>query len=220
MVLDKTFTMILQILLKTPAHLIFQAGLGLGLCMGLSLLGPAAFGQAAQAPAASAAVPNPSTYRIGAGDVLEINVWKEPEASVPTITVRPDGVISLPLIKEVMAVGKTPAELEKEIEDRLGKLIKDADVTVVVRETRSEKVYIVGAVRKEGPVNLQARLRVLEAIGEAGGLNDYAKRTKIYILRQTEKGQTRIPFDYTSVIRGLRTEQNIFLQRGDTIVVP
>jgi polysaccharide export outer membrane protein len=175
---------------------------------------------AAQSATQAAPLAQDRSYRIGSGDVLEINVWKEPEASVPSITVRPDGVISMPLIKEVQAVGKTPSELEDLIEERLGKLIRDADVTVVVRETRSEKVYVIGAVRKEGPINLQARLRVLEVIAEAGGLTDYAKRNKIYILRQGPKGQERIPFDYTSVIKGLRTEQNIVIQRGDTIVVP
>ena len=159
-------------------------------------------------------------YRVGAGDVLEINVWKEPEASVPTVTVRPDGMISLPLIKEVSAAGKTPSELEKEIAEKLNALIRDADVTVVVKETKSVKAYLIGAVRKEGPIALQSRIRVLEAIAEAGGLTDYARRAKIYILRKTEKGETRIPFNYTAVIRGQHPEQNIILEPGDTIVVP
>lgn len=167
-----------------------------------------------------AAAPAPQTYMIGPGDVLEVNVWKEPEASVPTAMVRPDGMISLPLIKEVHAAGHTPTSLQAEITERLSKLIRDADVTVVVKESRSEKAYVLGAVRKEGAVAIATRMTVLEAIAEAGGLTDYAKRGKIYILRQAANGQTRIPFDYSSVIRGQHVDQNVVLQRGDTIVVP
>jgi polysaccharide biosynthesis/export protein len=160
------------------------------------------------------------SYRIGAGDVLEINVWKEPEASVQNAVVRSDGMISLPLIKEVKAAGQTPIALQEEISQKLAKLIRDADVTVLVKEMRSEKVYVIGAVKKEGPVVIQSRMTVLEAIAEAGGLTDYAKRGKIYILRQDGQEQTRVPFDYSAVIRGKNVEQNVLLQRGDTIVVP
>ncbi len=190
-----------------------------------------AWGQkpAAEKPAASASQVSPSAsgaggngkpYKIGPGDVLEVNVWKEPEASVATAVVRPDGMISLPLIKEVKAAGHTPTSLQEDISGKLAKLIRDADVTVVVKEMKSEKVYVLGAVKKEGPIAIQSPLTVLEAIAEAGGLTDYAKRKQIYILRQEDSGQKRIAFDYTTVIRGEHVEQNILLQRGDTVVVP
>lgn len=162
----------------------------------------------------------PKSYMIGPGDVLEVNVWKEPEASVASAVVRTDGMISLPLIKEVQAAGHTPTSLQAEITEKLSKLIRDADVTVVVKETKSEKVYVIGSVKKEGAIAISTRLTVLEAIAEAGGLTDYAKRGKIYILRQEAGAQTRIPFDYSSVIRGQRVEQNVTLHRGDTVVIP
>ena len=198
--------------------------LSAGICLtaSLPLLGQKKDDKAAKAAAAAAAPVNTEArpYKIGPGDVLEVNVWKEPEASVLTAVVRPDGMISLPLIKEVKASGQTPTSLQDAIAQRLSKLIKDADVTVVVKEMRSEKVYVLGSVKKEGPIAIQSPLTVLEAIAEAGGLTDYAKRNKIYILRQEDSGQKRVAFDYTMVIKGEHVEQNIMLQRGDTIIVP
>lgn len=162
----------------------------------------------------------PAGYRIGAGDVLQISVWKEPDASVPSIVVRPDGKISVPVIKEVEVLGLTPAQLEKQLSERLARYIHGAEVTVVVREIRSKKVYMVGAVRREGPVRLDAPITVLQALLEAGGLTEYAKRRKIYVLRNENGAPQRLPFDYDAVLRGERTEDNILLQPGDTVVVP
>jgi polysaccharide export outer membrane protein len=162
----------------------------------------------------------PDKYRIGAGDVLQIAVWKEPDASVPQAVVRADGKISMPLIKEVDVVGLTPAELEKTLAEKLSKLINGPDVTVVAKEIHSLKVYLAGAVRKEGPVPLLHPMTVLQAINEAGGLTDYAKRRKIYILRQESGKQTRLPFDYQAVIKGEQPSQNILVMPNDMIVVP
>jgi polysaccharide export outer membrane protein len=162
----------------------------------------------------------PEGYRIGAGDVLQISVWKEPEASVPHVVVRPDGKIGVPLLKEIEVIGLTPTEAEKVITARLSKLIPEADVTVVVTGINSKKIYIVGAVKKEGPIPYTYRMTVMQAISEAGGLNDYAKRKKIYILR-TENGKDyKLPFDYEAALRGERMELNIPLLAGDTLVVP
>jgi polysaccharide biosynthesis/export protein len=159
-------------------------------------------------------------YYIGAGDVLNVSVWKEPEASVAGVVVRPDGKIGLPLLKEVEVIGLTPTQVEKLITQRLDKLIPAADVTVVVTTIRSKKIYIVGAVNKEGPIPFTYRMTVMQAISEAGGLNAYAKRKKIYILR-TENGKDyKLPFDYEAALRGERMELNIPLQPGDTLVVP
>jgi polysaccharide export outer membrane protein len=158
-------------------------------------------------------------YVIGAGDLLSISVWKEPDASVPSVVVRPDGKIAMPLLKDITVAGMTPAQAETMITQKLSPIIHDAEVTVVVTAINSKKVYVLGAVRKEGPIAYTYRMTALEAISEAGGLTEYAKRKKIYILR-TENGQTtRLPFNYDQVIRGEKMEQNIQLLPGDTIVV-
>lgn len=170
--------------------------------------------------AASEPTDTPHGYVIGPGDVLQIDVWKEPEASTASVIVRSDGIISLPLVKETVAAGLTPRDLELQLGEKLSKLIHGAEVTVLVKEVHSEKVYLIGAVRKEGALVLQAPITVLQAIAEAGGLTDYAKRGSIYILRQENARQTRIPFDYSAVIKGERAEQNVMLRPGDTVVVP
>src|ERR1022692_2168273 len=162
----------------------------------------------------------PPGYRIGAGDVLQIAVWKEPDASVQSVVVRADGKISVPLVKEVEVLGMTPAEAETMLASKLSQFIHGADVTVVPKEIHSQKIYLLGAVKKEGPVILRSSMTVLQAIMEAGGLTEYAKPNKIYILRN-ESGQTvRLRFNYNTVIKGERMEQNITLLPEDVVVVP
>jgi len=159
-------------------------------------------------------------YVIGSGDTLQISVWKELEASVPTAVVRPDGKITVPLIKEVEVAGLTPPEAEQKITERLGKFITDPNVTVVVATINSKKIYIVGAARKEGPLPYTYGMTVLQALSEAGGLTDYAKRKKIYIQR-TVNGQTyQLDFNYDEVLKGQNMEQNVVLLPGDTLVIP
>jgi polysaccharide export outer membrane protein len=162
----------------------------------------------------------PEGYRIGAGDVLQIAVWKEADASVPEVVVRADGKISVPLVKEVDVLGLTPKDLEKLLTEKLSRLINDPDVTVVAKQINSLKVYLAGAVRKEGPVPLLGPKTVLQAINEAGGLTEYAKKKKIYVLRPEGGKQVRLPFNYEDVIKGERPEQNILLKPNDMIVVP
>lgn len=159
-------------------------------------------------------------YRIGACDVLTIVVRKEPEASVDSAVVRSDGVITVPMVKEVSAAGLAPRELESILTEKYAHFIRDPDVTVVVKEIHSERVFVVGAVRKEGPISLGAPLTVLQALSAAGGLTDYAKRNKITILRVQNGRQVRIPFNYSAVINGADPDRNTFLRPGDTIVVP
>jgi polysaccharide export outer membrane protein len=160
-------------------------------------------------------------YRIGSGDVLQIVVWKEPDASVPSAVVRPDGKITVPLIKQIDVLGRTPTEVERAIADRISGFIDGTDVTVVVAQVNSKKAYLVGAVKKEGPISLPYRMTMLQALSEAGGLTDYAKKSKIYILRaRGGAAPTRIPFNYEEVIEGKRMEQNIWVEPEDTIVVP
>jgi polysaccharide export outer membrane protein len=170
------------------------------------------------------ATPNrgvPDEYRIGEGDVLGISVWGEPAASVGSVVVRPDGIISMPLIKDVRVAGMTPAEAEKTITDLLSKQIRAADVTVIVSGINSKKVFFVGGgVKKEGPIAYTYRMTIMQGISEAGGLSDYAKRKKIYVLRNENGRQYKLPFDYDAVLRGERMELNLPLLPGDTIVVP
>lgn len=161
----------------------------------------------------------PYNYQIGAGDVLQISVWKEPEAST-SVVVRPDGMITMPLLKEVMVAGLTPTQVEKVITEGLSKTITEPDVTVIVSGINSKKIYAIGAVKKEGPIPYSYRMSIMQAISEAGGLTDYAKRKKIYVLRDENGTQRKLPFDYDAALKGERMELNIPMLPGDTLVVP
>ena len=182
----------------------------------------------ASAPDRSAAAPASNVasragsddYLIGAGDSLQVSVWKDPDLSVPTQVVRPDGRITLPLIKEIAVVGMTERQAEAAIGAALGKFVTDPIVTVVVTLPTSKKVYMVGAVRKEGTLPYTYGMTVMQAISEAGGLNDYAKKTKIYVLRTENGREYRLEFNYKEVLKGERMEQNIMLLPSDTVVIP
>jgi polysaccharide export outer membrane protein len=162
----------------------------------------------------------PDDYRIGSGDTLQISVWEQADLSVPTQVVRSDGKITLPLIKEIAVAGLTERQAEATIAAAMGKFVTDPIVTVVVTLPTSKKVYLVGAVRKEGTLAYTYGMTVMQALSEAGGLNDYAKKTKIYILRTESGREYRLEFNYKEVVRGERMEQNIVLLPGDTVVVP
>jgi len=161
-----------------------------------------------------------SSYVIGADDVLAINVWKEQEIS-RTVPVRSDGKISLPLVGELTAGGQTPLQLEQEISKRLQAYISEPEVTIIVQDSRSRKVNILGMVVRPGSYLLTGSTTVLDAIAMAGGFRDFAKQKAIYVLRANDDGtQKRIPFNYKDVIKGKNPEQNISLQPRDTVVVP
>ena len=159
-------------------------------------------------------------YRIGAGDVLQILVWREPEASMPETMVQADGRISVPLIGEIDAAGLTVAELQKSLADKMGRYINSPVVTVHTKQINSRKIYVMGAVKKEGPILLLRPMTVLQAINEAGGFTEFAKKKKIYVLRKEEGKQVKLPFDYTEVVKGRNLDQNITLVVDDSIVVP
>lgn len=171
-------------------------------------------------PAAAKDRGAPDDYEIGAGDVLSISVWKEPDASVQSTVVRPDGKISMPLLKEVPVLGLKIVQAEQLITQELARYITAPDVTVVVSAIHSKKVYVTGAVKKEGPIPYTYRMTVLQALSEAGGLTDYAKRKKIYVLHDDKGRQFLFPFDYDAALKGLHMELNRFLTPGDMIVVP
>ncbi len=161
-----------------------------------------------------------SSYLIGADDVLAINVWKEPDVS-RTVPVRSDGKISLPLVGELTAGGQTPLQLEQEITKRLESYISEPEVTVIVQDSKSRKINILGMVARPGSYLLTGSTTVLDAIAMAGGFRDFAKQKAIYVLRPGENGaEQRLPFNYKDVIKGKNPEQNIRLQPRDTVVIP
>ena len=160
-------------------------------------------------------------YVIGAGDELYISVWKEPDLT-RTVPVRPDGKITLPLVGDVQATGLTPRQLEDNLTKQLGSYVSAPSVTVTVQGVHSQKINIVGQVAKPGTYELNGPpMTVLDAIAMAGGLRDFAKGKKIYILRVSSDGkQERLPFNYSQVIKGEHMDQNVVLQPRDTLVVP
>ena len=162
----------------------------------------------------------PESYVIGAEDTISVYVWKEPDMS-KSVPVRPDGMISLPLIGEVKAAGYTPVQLQDVLADTMKKYVSDPQVTVVVEKIASLSFNIVGEVNHPGYFPLTRRMTVLDAIALAGGFKDFAKTTKVYVLRTAADGsQERLPFNYKQVIKGQNPQQNIELQPRDTIVVP
>jgi polysaccharide biosynthesis/export protein len=160
-----------------------------------------------------------SEYRIGEQDVLTITVWREPELS-GTVMVRPDGMVTLPLLNDVHAAGLTPDELKSALMEKLGPFVNSPQVTVAVREINSRKVFIIGQVGHEGSYRINSTTTVLQIIAEAGGLRDFANRKGIYVLRTVNGSQQRLSFNYDKVIRGKDSKDNILLRPGDTIVIP
>lgn len=176
------------------------------------------------ASSAQTAVPKKSAtddpnYVIGAQDVLDISVWKEPELT-RTVPVRPDGKISMPLLNDVHAAGLTPLQLAAEITTGLKKFVTDPQVTVIVTTINSQRVYIMGEVTRAGAYPLLPNMTVLQALSSGGGFTQFAKITKIYVLRVDNGKQEKHPFNYKEVIAGKAADQNIFVKAGDTIVVP
>lgn len=171
------------------------------------------------APAASEQPEDPN-YLIGANDLLAINVWKEPEVS-REVPVRSDGKISLPLIGEVQAGGRSPADLKMEIAEKLKNFISQPEVTVIVKEMRSKKFNILGQVVRPGSFLLANSTTVLDALALAGGFRDFAKKKAIYVLRKNADGtEVRLHFNYKEVVNGKNSEQNVRLLPGDTVIVP
>ncbi len=158
-------------------------------------------------------------FVIGAEDVLGILFWREPDFS-GDVAVRPDGRITLPLIGDIVAAGVTPAALRDQIQTAAVKYLTEPNVTVIVRQINSRKVFITGAVTKPGEYPLTGPRTVMQLISLAGGVTQYANIENISILRQ-EQGRTRsFNFNYKDVSQGRNVQQNIQLQPGDTIVVP
>jgi polysaccharide export outer membrane protein len=160
-----------------------------------------------------------SGYRIGPGDVLDISVWKNADLT-RTVVVLPDGKIGFALIGEVLAAGKTVAELSRELRQKLDRFVPDVDLSVVVTQVNSLIVYVLGRVNNPGRFVLNANVTVLQALAMAGGPNVFAELGRISIFRQGRKTMEKIAFNYNDVSRGKKMEQNIYLVPGDVVFVP
>jgi polysaccharide export outer membrane protein len=158
-------------------------------------------------------------YVIGAQDVLDISVWKEPDVS-RVVPVRPDGKISLPLLNDVPAAGLTPAQLATQITESLKKYVTSPQVTVIVTTINSQRVYILGEVTRPGAFPMLPGMTVMQALSSAGGFTPFAKMKSIYVLREENGKKVKYPFNYKQAISGKNAEQDILLKAGDTIVVP
>ena len=172
--------------------------------------------QAVSPPAANSQ--STATYVIGASDVLTVTVWKEPSFS-GTLLVRPDGMVSVPLLGDIQASGLTPLQLADQLATRLKKYIQDPNVSVVISQIHSKVIYMLGEVGKKGPIEMTPGMKLLEAISSAGGLTDYANSKKIYILRDEAGKRQNIPVHYKQAVKG-DSALNLALKPGDTIVVP
>ena len=161
----------------------------------------------------------PAGYIVGDSDIIRVNVWKEPEVS-QTVVVRTDGNISLPLINEVKVSGMTPLQIQDMVAEKLKGFLNNPQVTVTVIEIRSKRAFITGEVARPGTYSLNAQTTVLQLIAQAGGFTPFAKKDGIVVLRTEDGRQSRLKFKYNEVVQGKKTEQNIALHPGDTVVVP
>jgi polysaccharide biosynthesis/export protein len=174
----------------------------------------------ASSDAESANKPHDDTFIIGNDDVLAVSVWKEPDLT-KSLPVRSDGKISLPLVGEMQAAGRTPLQLEHEITQKLKDFITAPEVTVIVEKVNSRKFNVLGEVSKPGTYPLTTSTTIMDAIAAAGGFRDFAKRTGVYVLRKSPDGQeSRLKFNYKEFIKGKDFSQNIKLEPNDTIIVP
>jgi len=181
---------------------------------------PAAQGNLNAAQAGSQKVPaQDPNYVIGAQDVLDVSVWKEPELT-RSVPVRPDGKISLPLLNDVQAAGLTPTALAAQLTTSLKKFVTDPQVTVIVTQINSQRIYILGEVNRAGAYPLIPGMTVLQGLSSAGGFTQFANLKKIYMFRMESGKQVKYPFNYKDVVGGKHPEENVALQAGDTIVVP
>lgn len=158
-------------------------------------------------------------YQVQSGDVISIAVWHEQDLQ-KEVLVRPDGYFSFPLAGELLAQGRTFAEIHTELAAKLSKYIPDIDLTIAGTKLQGNKVYVIGNVNRPGEILLASSADVMQVLSVAGGLSKFADGEAIFVLRRSGGKQQIIPFDYTEVERGKQLEQNIVLQSGDTVVVP
>lgn len=160
------------------------------------------------------------SYRIGAGDVLEIVTWREPDLSREEILVRIDGNISFPLIGDIKAEGQTATDLKTTIEKALKDYVSNPVVTVTVTEPASQRFYILGEIVNTGEYPLRKNLTVLQAFAIAGGFTEWASKDEIILMRRENGKDVTIRVDYKDIVRGENLEQNVKIKADDTIIVP
>jgi polysaccharide export outer membrane protein len=197
---------------------VFVVSLAIAACgMGMSSTRPAS-----AAPAA-AATPAADLYRIGVDDKLQVTVWKNPELSV-MVPVRPDGMISVPLIGDVLAGGMQPEEVAATIEKKLTYYIRDPKVAVIVAELRSHefltRVRITGAVRTPKSIPFRQGMTVLDAVLEAGGVNEFAAPNRTKVHRKVDDKTKVIAIKLDDVLTNGKLTTNIVLKPGDVVTVP
>ncbi|HXK10296.1 MAG TPA: polysaccharide biosynthesis/export family protein [Vicinamibacteria bacterium] len=189
--------------------------------VGVSLGGPASV-LAAQAPpsdTAPAATEEVVSYSVAPGDVLRISVWKEPELSTD-VFVRLDGMITVPIVGDVKAAGKTTEQIATEVRTKLRAYLEVPQVTITVTQAVSARFYVIGEVTVSGAFPLTGRITVLQALALAGGFREFAKREKIVVIREHRGERKAILFSFRDLEAGVNLEQNIPVEAGDTLIVP
>ena len=179
----------------------------------LAVIGSLLFGSEAFAQAPD------SSYKIGPNDVLNIFVWREADLT-RDVTVTPDGKITFPLIGEIVAEGQTVLELKKTLTDKLQDFVTAPEVTVIVKESRSQVIYAIGKLARPGVLALAPNMTVMQALSAAGGFAEWADPKNIMIVRREGGKEIQLRFNYKEYTSGEKMEQNILLKPGDTIVVP
>ncbi len=155
-------------------------------------------------------------YVVGIEDRLGVVVWKQLELS-QTVTVRPDGKITLPLINDIAVAGKTPTQIRDEISASLSEFVRDPNVTVIVEQINSFRVYFLGEINNQGALQFYRPTRLLQAIASAGGLTEFAKK-EIVLLRDENGAEKRIPIDYKRLLAGDPAQENLYVMPGDTLL--
>ncbi|OGR00981.1 MAG: hypothetical protein A2505_03895 [Deltaproteobacteria bacterium RIFOXYD12_FULL_55_16] len=158
-------------------------------------------------------------YLLGPGDVLSISVWKNADLT-KTVQISPDGMIYFPLLGQIMTDEMTVAQLTQTLQEKIAPFVPDPQISVEVQQVNSLAVYVIGRVIHSGRFVFNGNINVLQALAMAGGLNPFAKRSEIKIIRTEKEGVKVYPFDYNAVTEDNALAQNIQLKRGDTIVVP
>jgi len=169
---------------------------------------------------AAGAVPVAPDYVIGPDDVLSILFWRDKDLSAPEVTVRPDGKVTLPLLNDVQASGRTPEQLGDAIREAARKFVEDPNPTVIVKEIKSRRVFITGRIEKPGPYPLNGKTTILQLIAMAGGLREFVDGKNISLMRSDKDRQTVYAFNYQDVVKKGYVHQNIELKPGDVVVVP
>lgn len=207
--------------MKLPSRVRHACALGTLLATNFALAGSSGAQEppGQTAPAVPGAPASATTYIIGAGDVLQVFVWKEPELT-REVKVRLDGGMTLPLVGEVEAAGRTTTDLTTHLRSAYARFISSPNVTVELRQANSARFYVLGQVLNPGEYPITGRVTVVQALALAGGFKEFAKTEEIVILRQQGDSQAFLPFNYRKLSGGSSSSQNIDLRPGDTVLVP